>query len=288
MRKCFARANHQDANEEGARAALRMAAKMMERYEITQADSMTEEEPSQRGGLSVVEICPETTGGRVFTTGWVEWLSIAMEKSSNCKSFWVKKSTRIEWTFYGIAEYTVKAVRAFGRNHNQILDWSEKYIGVHKRNSYCLGVSAGLIFLSNKSSGGKRRAGTAEEHRRLDRLRASSPAPISNLETDNDTMETEDQSRMSDATEDCYTDEYQTDMREATEDYYTDEEETDMSDAIDDDEINSFDSSTDLSSSDDDVQESDEVSTDYHEHHDVPGNNLNEDVAAKETARMEV
>lgn len=67
VKKCFARANHEHANEQEARAASRMASKIMEQHQITQADIMAEEDSTQRaqrGGMSTVNIWPATDGGR--------------------------------------------------------------------------------------------------------------------------------------------------------------------------------------------------------------------------------
>ncbi|KAL8897496.1 MAG: hypothetical protein Q9207_007191 [Kuettlingeria erythrocarpa] len=156
VRKCFQRANHPNANEQEAKAASKMAAKIMERYKISQVDLMLDEAKSERqkrGGLSTVYIRPAKHGGRAFTPGWVDWLSSAVQIFFDCRAFfthrsWVGADDRIQWTFYGIAEHTVSAAIAFEAIHNQIQDWSEAYVGIPLRNSYCLGVADGLLTLS--------------------------------------------------------------------------------------------------------------------------------------------
>ena len=59
VRKCFARANHENANEQEARAASKMASKIMEKYQISQADIMINEDSlrrEKRGGMSSVNV----------------------------------------------------------------------------------------------------------------------------------------------------------------------------------------------------------------------------------------
>ena len=153
VKKCFARANHESANEQEARAASKMAAKIMEQYQITQADVMAEENSEQRakrGGMSTVDIWPATDGGRPFTPGWVDWLCGAMQNFFDCRSYSTAHTKRIEWTFYGIAEHTISAAIAFEAVHNQVQDWSERFTGIPIRNSYCLGLADGLLRLSEE------------------------------------------------------------------------------------------------------------------------------------------
>ncbi|KAI4142987.1 MAG: hypothetical protein L6R39_004749 [Caloplaca ligustica] len=151
VKKCFARANHENANEQEARAAAKMASKIMEQYQISQADLMLNEaaeKRERRGGISIVDVRPAKDGGRPFIPGWLEWLSGAVEIFFDSRSFRTAKRDRIEWTFYGIAEHTVSSAIAFECIHNQILDWSRELKGIGLRNSYCLGVASGLLKLS--------------------------------------------------------------------------------------------------------------------------------------------
>lgn len=170
VRKCFERANHPNANEQEAKAASRMASRIMERYQISQVDLMLNEANSQRekrGGISTVDIRP--AGGRAFISGWVEWLRGAIETFFDCRSFTTYMMSgyldhRIRWTFYGIAEHTVSAAIAFEAIHNQIQDWSEEYVGIPQRNSYCLGVADGLLTLSKvEKKAAEARARESEE-----------------------------------------------------------------------------------------------------------------------------
>ncbi|KAL8838373.1 MAG: hypothetical protein Q9170_002180 [Blastenia crenularia] len=154
VKKCHERAYHTNANEQEAKAAVRMAARIMERYHISQADIMVNESESQRakrGGFSTVDIWPPKVWGRPFISGWVLWLASAMVNFFECKDYSTSMRDRIQWTFYGIVENTVSAAIAFEAIHNQILDWSQDIVGptaVAGRNSYCQGVAEGLLRLS--------------------------------------------------------------------------------------------------------------------------------------------
>ena len=160
VRKCFARARHANANEAEARAAFKMASKILNQHKISQADMMQAEDKEareRRGGMSTVAIWPadltwtEMEDGRearAFMQGWVSWLVGAMEKFFDCRAYSTALECEIEWTFYGIAVHTVSAAIAFEAIHNQIQEWSNKQKGVSTRNSYCLGVSNGLLTLA--------------------------------------------------------------------------------------------------------------------------------------------
>ena len=211
VKKCFARANHDTANEQEAKAASRMAAKIMEQYSISQADIMMNENSLQRekrGGISTVDVRPAEGGGRAFTPGWVEWVSSAMQRFFDCRAYSTGHDDRIEWTFYGIAEHTVSAAIAFEAIHNQIQDWSEKFTGIPIRNSYCLGVADGLLKLSEdekkaaeaqarkseaKALAARLREEELDEQRRLAKLRDRSLETISenDAETGMDTDSTD-------------------------------------------------------------------------------------------------
>ncbi|KAL8719663.1 MAG: hypothetical protein Q9225_003360 [Loekoesia sp. 1 TL-2023] len=204
VKKCFARANHENANEQEAKAASKMASKIMEQYSISQAEIMIHEDSLQRerrGGMSTVNIWPAKNGGRAFTPGWVEWLCGAMQNFFDCRSFSTGYEAKITWTFYGIAEHTVSAAIAFEAVHNQIQDWSEKYTGIPIRNSYCLGVADGLLKTSKdekrateerarqaetRALAAKIREEEEEEKLRLSRLRKPSLETVDELDTENE------------------------------------------------------------------------------------------------------
>ena len=153
VKKCFARAKHQNANEQEAKAALTMAARIMNQHNISQADVMIAEESSERakrGGISSVDIIPAGENGRPFIPGWLNLVVGAIEDTFECRSISEDKQDRIVWSFYGVAEHTISAAVAFEAVHNQIQEWSQKFVGVSKRNSYCLGIGDELLDLSDQ------------------------------------------------------------------------------------------------------------------------------------------
>ncbi len=185
VKKCFDRANHKNANEQEARAASRMAAKYMEQYQISQADLMIHEDALQRekrGGMSAVDIWPAKEGGRLFTPGWVDLLLGAIGNFFDCKYFSTRRSNKIEWTFYGIAEHTIAAAIAAEAVYNQIEDWSERFTGIQTRNSYCLGVTDGLLTLSeDEKKAAERQARETEVQALAARIREEEADDIARL-----------------------------------------------------------------------------------------------------------
>ena len=153
VKKCFARAKHQNANEQEAKAALTMAARIMNQHNISQADVMIAEESSERakrGGISSVDIIPTGENSRPSIPGWLYLVVGAIQDTFECRSISEDKGDRITWSFYGVAEHTISAAIALEAVHNQIQEWSQKYTGVAKRNSYCLGIGDELLDLSDQ------------------------------------------------------------------------------------------------------------------------------------------
>ena len=185
VKKCFDRANHKNANEQEARAASRMAAKYMEQHQISQADLMIHEDALQRerrGGMSAVDIWPAKEGGRLFTPGWVDLLRGAIGNFFDCRYFSTHRENRIEWTFYGIPEHTISAAIAAEAIYNQIEDWSERFIGIQARNSYCLGVADGFLTLSkDEKKAAERQARETEVQAIAARIREEEADDIARL-----------------------------------------------------------------------------------------------------------
>ena len=153
IRKCFARANHANGNENEQRAAFKMAHKIMKQYSISQADLMEEEDNiarAQRGGMSTVNIWQAKEGSRVKHQLWVSDLVSAIQKFFDCSAYSTILPDNIEWTFYGVVGHTVSAAMAFEPVHNQIQTWAETYTTVATRNSYSLGVADGLCRLAEE------------------------------------------------------------------------------------------------------------------------------------------
>ncbi|KAJ7084434.1 hypothetical protein B0H15DRAFT_1023892 [Mycena belliarum] len=160
IRKALALASHPQTGEDEARAALRMASKLLERHNVTQADIIsqeTETEQLKRAGQSVVSIKnivkPSTA---VSLEQWTQTLAAAMDTFFDCQSYTTKFNgvlPRVEWTFYGLAEQTVAAAHAFEMTYNLISAWSLRPNvgkGIHAKNCYRSGVATGLHAMAKK------------------------------------------------------------------------------------------------------------------------------------------
>ena len=147
IKKCLARGNHANANESEAKSALKMASKIMQQYNITQAQVMEGEDDAQRlkrGEMSTVKIEPRTQYHQMDFEAWVPNLQSAICMFFDCQAFCTRFPGSIEWTFFGIAENTVSGAMAFEMAYNliQSLAWPIDDVGA--RDSYCLGVAHGL------------------------------------------------------------------------------------------------------------------------------------------------
>lgn len=147
IKKCLERANHENTTESEAKAALFLSQKLMGQYNVTNADllSKVSDEQVQFAGSSVVSITGTKEGSTsVQNEGFVRGAAGAMETFFDCQCYSTRKSQSIEWTFYGIAENTVAAARAFEMVHNLISQWALAYKGRSARFSYSCGVASGL------------------------------------------------------------------------------------------------------------------------------------------------
>ena len=166
IKKCLARANHANANENEAKSAIKMASKIMQQHNITQAQIMEGEDDVQRlkrGGLSTVNIGPRTQYRQVIFETWVSDLTDAISTFFDCKAFSSQSFFSTEWTFYGVAENTVSAAMAFEMTHNLIQSWARPLHCVCARNSYCLGVAHGLKDISKAERRAMERAAKENE-----------------------------------------------------------------------------------------------------------------------------
>ncbi|KAJ7346678.1 hypothetical protein DFH08DRAFT_198484 [Mycena albidolilacea] len=180
IKKALALASHAQTGEDEARAALRMASKLLERHNVTQAEVMAQESESEqlkRAGTSIVSV-----------------------KSTVAPTTAV--SLEVDWTFYGLAEQTVAAAHAFEMCYNLILAWSLKPDagkGIHAKNCYRTGVSRGLYDMAEKEKAeDKHRAKkkeqalltarqeqeAAEDKARLDRLQGPEEAKVKTEEAE--------------------------------------------------------------------------------------------------------
>lgn len=153
IKKCLDRAEHANANESEARAAMKIATRLMSQHNVTQAELIDNEklsEREQRGGLSLVKISPSKEGGHPVNWAWADEVVSAVTKLFDCDAFHTQSAHFLEWKFYGIAENTAFAAISFAVNHNLILHWADAFTTVQGRNSYCLGVANGLRRLAKE------------------------------------------------------------------------------------------------------------------------------------------
>lgn len=154
IKKCFELANHPTASESEAKAAMFLADRLMNKYNVANADLLakeSKEHQAQHAGSSEVSIT-STKGDshRVVHQGFVSSLARSMMVFFNCKAYSTRRAVGIAWTFYGIAENTAAAAQAFEIIHNKILDWACAYSGASASFSYCKGVADGLYSLAHK------------------------------------------------------------------------------------------------------------------------------------------
>jgi len=75
IKKWLDRANHPTTPEDEAKAALRMSSRLMEQYNVRQADLLAAEVnsdgPSTLCGQSTVNVMNQKPDGRVIVEGWV-------------------------------------------------------------------------------------------------------------------------------------------------------------------------------------------------------------------------
>ncbi|TCD71482.1 hypothetical protein EIP91_008862 [Steccherinum ochraceum] len=165
IKKSLALASHSGTGEQEAKAALRMASKLMARHNIDQADVLAEENKDdrmKRAGMSVVTIT-SLVDGSVRMEGWTSYTANAMEVFFDCKHYTVshRGGERICFHFYGLAEQTVAAAHGFEMAYNLILDLSQRKKdakGIRGKNTYRRGIGDGLYSLAKKEK--------KEEHQR--------------------------------------------------------------------------------------------------------------------------
>ncbi|CAK5265744.1 unnamed protein product [Mycena citricolor] len=154
IKKALALAAHPQTGEDEARAALRMASKMLERHNVTQADIMSQESESEK--LKRVVSIRNDAGTPFQLPAWTSTLSTAMDTFFDCQSYSTKftgSRPKVDWSFYGLQEQTVAAAHAFEMTYNLILAWSQKPEagkGTHAKNCYRSGVAYGLYKMAQQ------------------------------------------------------------------------------------------------------------------------------------------
>lgn len=153
IKKCLERANHENTTESEAKAALFLSQKLMAQHNVTNADLLSKESDDQVqfAGSSIVAITStKECSSYIQHEGFVNDAARAMATFFDCQVYSTRNFDSIEWTFYGIAENTVAAARAFEMAYNLISLWALAYKGVSARFSYACGVASGLKEMAYK------------------------------------------------------------------------------------------------------------------------------------------
>ncbi|KAH8917461.1 hypothetical protein BT69DRAFT_1286636 [Atractiella rhizophila] len=170
IRKALALGNHPGTGEAEAKAALRMAAQLMAKLSIKEADVMASEsleEKIQRAGCSKVVIVHKK-GGKVPNQAWANTCVSAMTTWFDVKSFSTAWTYKLEWTFYGIAENTAAAALAFEMVFNLILEWGRTTVEAKgNRNSYYSGVADGLYRMAREDKLNEEKAAEEAERKEM-------------------------------------------------------------------------------------------------------------------------
>ena len=148
IKKCLTKANHPNTGEREAQAAWRLSTRLMQQYNVTQADLLeratNEDNYAAMGGQSTVAISRAKDDGlRVTHQTWVDDVGAAMDIFFDCSHYTTARLTSVDWTYYGPAANTVPAAMAFEMAHNLALEWARTKGG--DKNSYCFGIGAGLV-----------------------------------------------------------------------------------------------------------------------------------------------
>ncbi|KAJ7462360.1 hypothetical protein B0H11DRAFT_2241487 [Mycena galericulata] len=156
IKKALALASHAQTGEDEARAALRMASKLLERHNGYYVPG---------NGIRTAETCWDIDRVRQEHRGQKhrcqyrrldEFVVCRDENFFDCQSYTTKFNgalPKVDWAFYGLAEQTVTAAHAFEMTYNLILAWSLKSDigkGLHAKNCYRTGVARGLYEMAKK------------------------------------------------------------------------------------------------------------------------------------------
>lgn len=155
IKKCLDRAYHANAAEAEAKAALHLASRLMNQYNVSQAEVLAHEPPDvqrQYGGRSCVSITRRDGDltKAVQQSTFVGDLCLAIQTFFDTQSYTSKGSSSVTVVFYGVAQNTATAAHAFEMVFNLMLEWARPYAGRNGKNSYCVGISSGLLRLANE------------------------------------------------------------------------------------------------------------------------------------------
>ncbi|KZO95790.1 hypothetical protein CALVIDRAFT_598852 [Calocera viscosa TUFC12733] len=172
IKKALSLGTHEGTGEAEAKLAMRLASKLMAQHNVNQADILASEDEEQklkRAGQSTVAV-RSLTGARVILHAWSMVVAQAVEKFFDCKSYSFAMGSRMDWTFYGLAEQTVAAAYAYEMVYNLIMTWSaqnKEAKGRAQKNNYCYGVADGLYALAVKERKEEQRRAIKKEKQRL-------------------------------------------------------------------------------------------------------------------------
>lgn len=155
IKKCLDRAYHANAAEAEAKAALHIASRLMNQYNVSQAEVLAHEPPEvqrQYGGRSCVSItrCDGDRTKAVQQNAFVFPLCDAMGTYFSTKSYTSHRRSSLMVVFYGVAQNTAAAAHSFEMVFNLMLEWARPYAGRNGKNSYCIGISHGLRSAANE------------------------------------------------------------------------------------------------------------------------------------------
>jgi hypothetical protein len=203
-------ATHPGTGEAEAKLAMRMATKLMQSQNLTQADliaSETEEERSTRAGHSTVAIT-STQGKMVRKQRWYGKAAYASCEAFDVQVYSESRRESLHQVFYGLAdvrlyvcrllvhsEYehsfyisiqnTVAAALAFEMLHNQVETWAlerkSELKGHTARNSYCIGVVERVLRDAQKENRQALKKAEEDEKKRIKEEAAARAAEISRL-----------------------------------------------------------------------------------------------------------
>ncbi|KAJ3740806.1 hypothetical protein DFH05DRAFT_1507128 [Lentinula detonsa] len=175
VKKALNLSRHPETTEHEAHQALRLAMKLMEKLNVTQAqvlESMEgKEERLKQAGQSVVTVsCQE--GKNMYVQAWAITASRAISRIFDVKHYTkVIEKNRIAYTFYGLAPNTVSAAHAFEMVYNLIMQWritNKEAKGMNAKNAYCRGVADGLHHFSVREKKREKKEAKQTEIRRLE------------------------------------------------------------------------------------------------------------------------
>ncbi|KAF8890533.1 hypothetical protein CPB84DRAFT_1397881 [Gymnopilus junonius] len=188
IRKAMDLANHHGTGEAEAKAAMRMAMKLMAAENITQADLIaneTAEERSTRAGHSSVTI-RSTKGTSVRHQRWYIPAAGAACEAFDVQYYTESYGSYLKYVFYGLADNTVAAALSFEMLHNQIENWALERKGELKGqiagNSYRLGVARRVLKDSQDENHKAMKKAEEDEKRRVKEEEESRAAEIARLD----------------------------------------------------------------------------------------------------------